>query len=476
MLVPARRDDGSDFERVENKGWFGRRVPGQNPPPRMPRSTLAALLGFAATLGVGAARAETPPAGVVAPAPAMATGAAAPVPARPPTSEAPTPVPPPSEAPTAAAPPSEPSSSPSEPGGPTTLASPTLAPAQIDRGTPATPPGPGKRRPWRDTWLVWQNTVSTQTIHIGGSYQSSDPTYEMSVWIRPRYYFIDTDDELLSIGGRVDVIREFTNSDVTTEKDETTLSDATLYTSYGRRLAGHGEHGTFARIVLPILTFPTSKFSYSNGTILGVGTELRLTQAMPLAGPDAPVFKRLSVAAAVGYTHTFTRAVVPTDPELRRVRMDPDGNSVPGDQLVGAAFPEHELQLSVRMAAEITDRLSLFMEGAYRPEWKYGFGNVSDCGVVSTGCAPVPPGISPTRYVALTQFEAFLDYELTDGLGAAIGYINLEQQPAPDGQRRSILWSPGAQFYFQIVGQLDAIYLAATGHHGEPGTASVFWL
>lgn len=410
----------------------------------MPRSTLAALLGFAATLGVGVARAETTPA---------------------------------SETPAATSPPSEPTSSPSERGGPTTLAPPTLAPAQIDRGTPVTPPEPGKRRPWRDTWLVWQNTVSSQTIHIGGSYQSSDPTYEMSVWIRPRYYIIDTDNEILNVGGRIDLIREFTNSDVTTEKDETTLSDATLYTSYGRRLAGHGDHGTFARLVLPILTFPTSKFSSSNGTILGVGTELRLTQAMPLAGPDSPVFKRLSVAGAVGYTHTFTRAVVPTDPELRRVRMEPDGNTVPGDQLVGAAFPEHELQLSVRLAAEITDRFSLFMEGSYRPEWKYGFGNVYVTNETSTGPALVGTGgTSPTRYLALTEFEAFLDYQITDGLGAAIGYINLEQQPAPDGQRRSILWSPGAQFYFQIVGQLDAIYLAATGHHGEPGTPSVFWL
>jgi hypothetical protein len=117
------------------------------------------------------------------------------------------------------------------------------------------------------------------------------------------------------------------------------------------------------------------------------------------------------------------------------------------------------------------------MEGAYRPEWKYGFGNVYVTNETSTGPALVGTGgASPTRYVALTQFEAFLDYEITDGLGAAIGYINLEQQPAPDGQRRSILWSPGAQFYFQIVGQLDAIYLAATGHHGEPGTPSVFWL
>jgi hypothetical protein len=316
--------------------------------------------------------------------------------------------------------------------------------------------------------------VTTQTVGIGGSYQSADPTYEMSAWIRPRYYFLDSDEALGTIGGRVDVIREFTNSDTTTAQGETTLSDATLYTSYSRLLSGHGGYGTMARATLPILTFPTSKFSYSNGTYLGLGGGLGITEAVPLVGKDSPVLGRVQFSGAISYNHTFTRAVVPSNPGLRRVRTDPDGNTVPGDQLVGAAFPEHELQLDARMFAEITDRLGFYVEASYRPTWKYGFSNVP-LGNVQTGTVIPQIPDNPTRYVVLTQFETFIGYDVTDELSVSLGYINLEQQLAPDGQRRSIFWSPGAQFYVQVIGRLDAIYLALTGRRGQSPSTS-FWL
>lgn len=326
------------------------------------------------------------------------------------------------------------------------------------------PAGESSASRFRGSWLVWDNAVSAQTLGIGKSYQSANPTYETSLSLRPRYYLWERAREAVYVAGRIDLVRELTDSDVTTRRGETTLTDATLLSVYERTLRDVSGLATVASVALPVLTFPTSKFSYSNGTYLGLGTELRFFQDMLLAGNRSPAFQRLTLAAFAGYTHTFTRAVVPANPDLRRVRLDPEGRTVPGDQLTGAAFPSHEVRLSARLVATVTEHLHWLAEVSYRPTWKYGFANdVRVCGVVSTGCAAVTRGDDPATYLVVTAFETAFSYEVLDLFAVAAGYVNVEQQPGPDGQRRNIFYAPGAQFYVSLIGYLDAIYLSASG-------------
>jgi hypothetical protein len=235
-----------------------------------------------------------------------------------------------------------------------------------------------------------------------------------------------------------------------------------LLSAYRGVLASRPGYETVLGVSLPILTFPTSKFSFSNGTYLGLGTEARLTQTLPLAGPKWPVFQSITLGALAGYNHTFTRATTPTNEELRRVRLDPEGRTVPGDQLVGAAFPEHELRFTGRLTADVTNKVSLFLEASYRPTWLYGFPAV--CIVDQTGqCTNALRPANPNRYVPTTSFEADVYYEVLDELTLVLGYTNVETQPGPDGQRRTIFYSPGSQVYLALVGHLDAIYLATQG-------------
>jgi hypothetical protein len=337
---------------------------------------------------------------------------------------------------------------------------------------PPTEPAPVKLR-WRDTWLIWDNAVTTQTVGIGKDYLSADPTYVMTGSFRPRYYLYDGEDqEAIYLAGRVDVIHEFTNSDVTTERGETTLSDAVLLSAYRRMLAKSPGYETIGTIRLPILTLPTSKFSMDNGTIMGLGTELRLSQSMPLAGEKWSVFKTIQLAGIAEYKHTFTVATTGTNPDLRYVRMDPLGRAIPGDQLAGAAFPEHELALTAYLIANVTDKLSLFVDAQYRPTWKYAFSTVPIQNV-QTGMPAnpmLPP--SPNTYVPISGFEAYVDYTPIDQLSFDIGYINLAPQPGLDGQRRTLFYSPGAQFYLSVIGHLDSIYLGATGRKAEASGAT----
>src|SRR4051794_39404006 len=50
---------------------------------------------------------------------------------------------------------------------------------------------PEYKLPFRESWLILDNAVTTQTVGVGSSYQSSNPTYEMSLAFRPRYFFTD---------------------------------------------------------------------------------------------------------------------------------------------------------------------------------------------------------------------------------------------------------------------------------------------
>jgi hypothetical protein len=371
-------------------------------------------------------------------------------------------------APESAAPPSQAEATQVPPTTPlVTSASPSAASAPPVR--PASPDDdPTAHLRFRHTWVTWDNAVNAQALGLGGSYQSSDPTYTMTGSFLPRYYLYDGGEvDAVSVDGRIDVIHEFTNSDATTRRGETTLSDATLAAGYARMLALSGDYETILAIKLPVLTFPTSKFSYENGTYLGVGTDLRLAQGMPLAGEGAAVFKRLITRVSVGYNHTFTRSATPTNPELHRFRLTPDGRTAPGDQLTGVAFPEHELSLRGRVLADVADRLSWWFEVSYLPTWKYGFGNVDIC--VVTGCAPAARPADPSTFVVVTGFQTEFMFELLPELGVSVGYVNVATQPGPDGQRRSIFYSPGAQVYVEFVGYIDAIYAAAKGHRGEVG-------
>lgn len=330
------------------------------------------------------------------------------------------------------------------------------------------PPVPDKLA-WRDTWLVWDNAMTAQTLGIGQSYQSANPRYETSLSLRPRYYFHDVEGEWAYLAGRLDVVRELTNSDRTTNRGETLLSDATLLAGYRRTLASQGAYRTTLIVSAPVLTLPTSKFSHDNGTILGLGAGVRLNQTVPLAGPRWPVFQTLTLSAFAGYTHTITRAVTPTNPDLRRVRLDPEGRTVPGDQLTGAAFPAHELDLAGRLIADITDRLALFLEVSYRPTWKYAFGDL--CVNIATGCAVAARPANPSTYVVVTSFEVALFYDVVKELSLGLGYVNVETQPGLDGQRRNLFYSPGSQFSLSLVAHLDEIYLRAAGRPSAEATA-----
>ena len=54
--------------------------------------------------------------------------------------------------------------------------------------------------------MYWDHALSANTLGVGTDYQSRDPVYEMTIGLRPRYYFIDNDRLSLSVRGDFGIV------------------------------------------------------------------------------------------------------------------------------------------------------------------------------------------------------------------------------------------------------------------------------
>lgn len=313
--------------------------------------------------------------------------------------------------------------------------------------------------PWHDTFLYWDHSITTNTLGVGQSYQTRDPLYEMTIGLRPRYYFIDNDRVTLSARGDLGVISERTNSDTTTEQGEWSATDFELYGAYTYKLRESADDLTELGLRLPRITLPTSRVSYDSGKILGLGLRAGLREDVALEGRGAKFFPNLELAVKAEYGYLFTRSEVPTSSGLERVRLDPDGRSVISDQLGGASFAAHSAVFGLAALLHVHEAVLWTTAFEARPAWKYPVRHdVQVCGVVLTGCT-TPSGVAdPQTRSVLTLFQSEFWITFTDVLSANVGYLNLSGQIAPDGRARSVFYSPDARFYLTLNIGLDQLY------------------
>jgi hypothetical protein len=88
----------------------------------------------------------------------------------------------------------------------------------------------------------------------------------------------------------------------------------------------------------------------------------------------------------------------------------------------------------------------------------------------STGPVTVPRSANDEQFTQNTWLLATLDYELFAELDLSLGYYDLANYIAPDGQRRGLFgsdnvwWSPDARVFFTVTANLDALYDDALHH------------
>ena len=316
--------------------------------------------------------------------------------------------------------------------------------------------------PWRFTLLRVDQSVSAQTVGVGKDYQTYNPSYDMTLLFRPRWYLYEDEMQNVSLRGEAGFFHEFTNSDVTTERGESSLTDAQLVATCARTLHRNRAYRTEVSLRAPLLTFPTSKVSARSGAVLGVGANFTIAQDVPLAGAKSRLFQSATSALRVGYAHTFTKAIVPANAELRRRRADPEGRLLIDDQFGTPAFPEHEGSVRLVFDVGVSERVRWGTAFTWLPLWKYELPETQIC-TVATGCVEPDSVEDPQRFVVTTVFESEVAWQLIDELVLAAGYSNLTSQVGTSGERRNMFYSPFARFYLSVTANLDEIYLTATG-------------
>jgi hypothetical protein len=307
---------------------------------------------------------------------------------------------------------------------------------------------PPKLPPYHHSVFSWEHHVSTETFGVGDEPQTYNPTYTMGLAAEPRYYLLDEPGRLLSIRLVGGLAREFTNSDSTTQRGEWSFEDTNLALVYAHRFLGPSDtDGTLLELRPIVLTLPTSKTSYDSGRYFAAGGLVGVNNIRPILNDKVLSTVRL----AVGYDRWFARATVPTSTSLNRVRLTPDGRSTSGDQLAGASLVRDQLTFSGRVRFEFGEAVVWTTDVAFAPAWKYDLqDDVQLCGVVATGCTDVDVSENDSRYLVATQLATEVSIRLAPSLSFEIGYGNVGDQLGQDGRRRSIFYSPAAEFLFSL--------------------------
>ncbi len=316
---------------------------------------------------------------------------------------------------------------------------------------------------WRLSRLSLDQSVTANTVGVGQDYQTYNPTYDWTLLLRPRYYFIDRDNWRYSVQATVGAAQELTNSDGTTGRRQLDAEDTLLALRYDRTLFRSGRTISAIGLALPELDLPTSRGSRNNGRIMGVGGALIPAQQIPLA-KEGPFFTTFTVAGLARYQHYLTRSTVPTHDELTRPRTDLNGRLVISDQLGAPAFPEHEARFGFNTELMIHERVALISDFQWRPTWSYGLDHEAEICDLLTGCAKIDSVDNPQTYQLITAFATEVEAQVMDELSVSVGYQNLANQIGPDGQRRNMFYSPNARFYLTLTAFLAEIF----DKHAEP--------
>jgi hypothetical protein len=321
---------------------------------------------------------------------------------------------------------------------------------EADRADPTPVDEPAQKRPaYYGSFLFWEHNVSAETVGVGNDVQSRNPSYTMGLGAKARWYLLDQPGRRLSLRGDVGVYREFTNSDSTTKRGETSPSDTELALSYSTRIRGAADSdGTLLELRPLTLVLPTSRASFNAGRYFAAGAVVGVSHVGPLLKDRFKPELGSVLSFMAGYKRWFARATVPTNPSFELVRVTSDGRSAPTDQLSGSSLIRDELSFIGRWALSFGDLVTWTTDFGLQPAWKYDVADQVDiCGVVATGCTTVELGEDDSRYLLRTLFNVELAFELVKSLSLAVGYANVANQLGPDGRRRGMFYSPDASFY-----------------------------
>ena len=343
-------------------------------------------------------------------------------------------------------------------------------PEEIPNSIPA-------RVPWRGTAFNWGHDFTTSAVGIGADFQGADfQTYTQTFSLGLNYFVIDQEKWSLALNTGPSVTVELTDSATTTTQREPQMNDLPLSVVYRRRLYSHDELPIATGLVLNARVLaPTSPGSYNTGTYLTTSPAVVMWQAFPVIPKDvAPVLNSIAVGFSGRWNHRFGAATTPVNDGLQRPRQNQTGATFLDIQLAGNRVGQDNIRegFFLFLSQPIgTTQLVLFAGAGFSQIYQGALGEV-ECIELDTGCvtqedidrAADEAGINPAGDWQFTyDFAVGGNFFPIPEAGLSFGYSNATNQLGPDGQRRSIFYTPNAQFSLGMIVSLDAIYEAISG-------------
>jgi hypothetical protein len=313
---------------------------------------------------------------------------------------------------------------------------------------------------WRGSVLLFDQSVTTQTVGVGADYQSYNPTYEWWIALKPRYTIYEGEADVVSVSLWMNLYLELTNSDTSTRYREPLLGPTYLWGTYGHTFRDLRGYKTAATIG-PRLTFPTEKAAYDSGQILGLGAMAGASQTLPLAGKLARAMQGARLGIGTIYNYWLNRSTSPVNGDLRQLRQDLGFGPLVSDVLRPGMNVRESLSIALSGDLQILRKLGLSLSYVSLSSWRYS--PPSAHLILDTG--PIAPTdvAGATTYGVSTWTTAALSYDVMDELSLSLGYYNMANQLAPSGLRRDPSWSPAARFFLTLTGNLDAILHRVAG-------------
>jgi hypothetical protein len=330
-----------------------------------------------------------------------------------------------------------------------------------------------RKLPFRGSTFFLDQSLSTQTAHLETSArQSYVPLYEWWFSFRPRWYFTDK----LYVWARFDLTKEWTNSQETTLYREDVFGDVWTDLRYETPLAVLNRELKLTSALRAM--WPTSKESQGSGIYVTAAASETAAHTIRLNGERAKFFNDADVALSLIYSHPFSRATTPTNPNLNYTRAFTEDRqfvsfvSGSSDQVAGQTLVNHQVMAALHGGLQITPKVGATLDMIFINQWHYA-PKADQVVPVSGGGVFVPRSADDTQFTQKTWFIASLQYSVFDEVELGLGYYNLASEIAPNGQRRgaiggdNVWWSPDARVFFDITLKLDKLYELGTAKNSE---------
>lgn len=331
------------------------------------------------------------------------------------------------------------------------------------------------RVPWSGTSFSLITGATTTAVGIGrDNIGDSHESVAMIGLLSLKYKLIDEDVWSLGAFMATGAYVELTNSNSSVTEHEPQMIDLSFGSSAIYKRAAK-KWGTTPRASLA-MSLPTSKVSRSNSTLVKTSMNMGFSQGFPWF-KGTPVVEDMSAAFNFKWGHHFASATTPVNDDLDRERQTLTGGSQLDDQLTGGRFARNSTVESLGLnwgkafgGIPVNAGFGFVFGQGYKAPFENGTADqcIPIANVVNEECTAVGGEAESvdTFYTYGFSFDVGVQPapELSVGLGyASSGGSSGQNTLGPDGQHRSIFYSPSAEFALTLTLHPDALYERLTG-------------